>query len=207
MRRSFANRTAWLLSFVMSLAIAPALFAHPGSGIAVDRDGIVYFTDTLVGVCKVDEAGKVHLVGGSAFHWMAIDDRGAFADAADSFGEWFERATPRRSTPTVVTCSDFPCTVGSDGNLYYAKNHQFTVIRRTSAGREAVLARHPRPEAWSVTGLARGPEGAITRWRSRARGRRSRHAPSSACPATGRSRRLRAGLRRRNSPRISVTTR
>jgi hypothetical protein len=161
MRRSFANRAAWLPSFVMSLAIAPGLFAHPGSGIAVDRDGVVYFTDSLLGVCKVDKAGRVHLVGGSAFHWMTMDEHGAFADAPDSFGEWFERSTPRRSMPTLVTCSDFPCAVGSDGNLYYAKNHQFTITRRTPAGRESVLARHPRPEAWSVTGLARGPEGAI----------------------------------------------
>src|SRR5688572_1851423 len=103
MRTPWSNRCTWLLTAVVSLSVASFVSAHPGSGIAVDRDGVVYFTDTLIGVCKVDKAGKVELLGGSAFHWMAMDERGAFADVPDSFGDWFERATPRRSRPTLVT--------------------------------------------------------------------------------------------------------
>ena len=161
MTRPLVSRIAAFLSLVACLS-AEKLWAHPGSGIAVDREGVVYFMDTLVGVCKVGRDGKVERVGeGGAFHWMALDEQGRFAEVPDAFGEWFERATPRGVKPTIITCSDFPCAVGSDGNLYYAKDHQFTIVRRTPAGRETVLVQHPRFKAWSVTGLTHGPDGAI----------------------------------------------
>ena len=158
---SITRLVLWLALVVSFTRAANPLAAHPGSGIEVDREGQVYFTDSADGVRRIDKAGKLHLLGGSAFHWMTIDPAGKFANAPDSFGEWFERPTPRGATPTLVTCSDFPCVVASDGNLYFAKQHQFTIIRRTPDGVETTLAKHPKPEIWSVTGLAAGPGGTL----------------------------------------------
>ena len=60
------------------LAIA-RLSAPPGSGIAVDRRGQVYFADTGGGVWKIDTSRRVTQVDPTRFHWLAIDLDGRFA--------------------------------------------------------------------------------------------------------------------------------
>jgi hypothetical protein len=127
----------WVL---LTASLASILFvrtsdAHPGSGIAVADNGDVYFTDTGKGVWRIDEQGKLTLLSPIAMHWMAIDKGGAFADAPDEFGEWFGRITRKGDKPTLVWCSDFPCTVGADGSLYFAYMHSFNIKRRTPGGR------------------------------------------------------------------------
>jgi len=67
-----AGLAGWLL-------FAGVAAGHPGSGIAVDDGGRVYFTDTGRGVWRIDAPGKLTLVSDSAMHWMAIDRRGEFA--------------------------------------------------------------------------------------------------------------------------------
>ena len=130
------------------LVVAVALLAriasaHPGSGIAVDKDGQVFFTDTGHGVWKIDAQGKLIDIPSSRFHWLAMDEAGRFADSERSFGEWFERATPKGAKPCIIQCSDFPIAIGGDGNLYYADTRagQGRIVRRTPEGRESVLAR------------------------------------------------------------------
>lgn len=144
----------------------PAAVAHPGSGIAVDPAGHVFFTDTGQGVWRIDRDGALTLVNPSAMHWMALDRAGGFADAPEQFGEWFGRLTPRGQKPALVSCSDFPCVVGADGNLYYAKMHGLTLVRRTPAGGESVLVTREafgvgagRPVG--VNGLACGADGTL----------------------------------------------
>jgi hypothetical protein len=139
---------------------------HPGSGIAVDDGGRVYFTDTLRGVWRIDDGGKLTLVSDSAMHWMAIDRRGNFAHSPATFGEWFGRLTPEGEKPALISCSDFPCVVGKDGNLYYAKMHGLTIIRRTPGGEESVLVSREKfgigaDRPIGVNGMACGPDGAI----------------------------------------------
>jgi hypothetical protein len=147
------------------MAPAPA-DAHPGSGIAVDDDGRVHFTDTGKGVWRVDPGGKLTLISESAMHWMAIDRGGNFGGAADEFGEWFGRITPKGARPTLISCSDFPCVVGTDGNLYYAKMHSLQIVRRTPEGKESTLVtpdsfRVDRSRPIGVSGMACGPDGSI----------------------------------------------
>jgi sugar lactone lactonase YvrE len=141
-------------------------FAHPGSGISVDAKGRVFFTDTGKGIWRVDNDGKLTLISPSAMHWMAIDQEARFADSPDEFGEWFGRVTPRGKKPTLIACSDFPCVVGKDGNLYYAKMHGLTIVRRTPQGRETVLVSREnfgiaadRPVG--VNGIACGPDNTL----------------------------------------------
>ena len=153
------------VAVVIALLIAGRAVAHPGSGIEVDGDS-VYFTDTGKGVWRIDAGGRLTLVSTSAMHWMAIDRVGGFADAPEQFGEWFGRLTPRGQKPVLISCSDFPCVIGKDGNLYFAKMHGLTIVRRTPAGRESVLVSREkfgvgadRPSG--VNGLACGPDGTI----------------------------------------------
>ena len=148
------------------VALACPAVAHPGSGIVAFRGGPVYFTDTGRGVWRIDAGGRLTLVSESAMHWMAVDRAGGFADAPEQFGEWFGRLTPRGQKPVLVSCSDFPCVVGTDGNLYFAHLHSLRIVRRTPAGKESDLATPAAFKAGpagniSVCGMACGPDGTI----------------------------------------------
>lgn len=146
--------------------VGGAATAHPGSGIVVDERGRVYFTDTGRGVWRVDAGGKLTLVSTSAMHWMAIDRVGKFADAPEAFGEWFGRLTPKGEKPALISCSDFPCVFGKDGNLYFARMHGEAVVRRTPEGEETVLVTREKigvveTNPAGVNGMACGPDGTI----------------------------------------------
>jgi len=146
--------------------------AHPGSGIVVDRKGRVYFTDTGQGIWKLDTAGKLAFFHKLAYHWMAIDEQGRFARAASiPTGRRtadFQRITPDGKKPALIISSDYPITVGRDGNLYYvpySKEGNTVMLRQTPQGTTSVLATLP-PDAegkrvlW-VNGIATGPDGSI----------------------------------------------
>ena len=157
------------LTVLLCHVLAVTAGAHPPSGIVVDDRGTVYFGDGALGVWRVDPAapppGRT-LLTDNALHWMALDPAGGFSDSPDAFGEWFWRATPRGQKPALVLCSDFPCAIGTDGNLYYAKMHSPTIVRRTPAGAESVVAT-PRTfgvaagGSVGVNGMAAGPDGTI----------------------------------------------
>jgi hypothetical protein len=166
-----------------NVALLPLVaLAHPGSGIVVDAQGQVYFTDTGEGVWKIDVNRKLVRMPGSAWHFMAGDLAGHFANSPNTFGEWFERASPRGSKPTLILCSDFPCTIAEDGNLYFANTMPFfsdnprptLIVRRTPAGQQTALTTHDttqsqkssesdirKPMLGHVTGLAAGGDGSI----------------------------------------------
>jgi hypothetical protein len=99
-------------------------------------------------------------------HWMAIDPDGAFSNSPKEFGEWFGRVTPKGEKPSLIWCSDFPCAIGKDNNLYSAYMHSLKIVRRTPQGEESVVAtpktfgiEPKRP--FGVTGLTCGPDGMI----------------------------------------------
>jgi sugar lactone lactonase YvrE len=158
--RTIQRLPTWARLAVWALLAATAS-AHPGSGIVVDKDGHVFFTDTGDGVWKIDPNGKLTDLPGSRFHWLDIDEAGRFADSERSFGEWFERVTPKGAKPCVVQCSDFPFVFARDGNLYYADTRPGAgrIVRRTPQGRETVLARDPALE--SIDGITCGPDGSL----------------------------------------------
>lgn len=152
-----------ILFFVLLMHILAATktFAHPGSGIVVDKDGNIYFTDTGLGVWKINKEGKLTYMPASKFHWMAFDEVGYFAESQKNFGESFERVTPQGSKPVLIMCAHFPLTVNRDGNIYYAnaRHNAAQIIRVTPEGNESILASDKIFEF--VSGIAAGPDGSI----------------------------------------------
>src|SRR5688500_809717 len=112
------NARGCVLVGLILLAGSLEVFGHPGSGIVVDGEGRIYFTDTGQGVWRIDEWGRVTAHEGPAYHWMTIDHRSRFAE-----GRWPEFVEPSTSIervgrdPTLLVASDFPLTMGVDGAL------------------------------------------------------------------------------------------
>jgi len=159
MRTSIVLRT--LFSVILCLLVRTSASAHPGSGIVIDKQGQIYFTDTGQGVWKIDQQGKLTYVRASMWHWMAIDEVGNFAGSQKNFGEWFERVTPQGTKPALIMCSDFPLTLNRDGNIYYADTRRSSpgIVRRTPDGTESVLARGEMFK--DISGIAAAPDGSL----------------------------------------------
>ncbi|HSU28693.1 MAG TPA: hypothetical protein VLJ68_09950 [Chitinophagaceae bacterium] len=153
--------TSLVIALLLTLLPGMIVSAHPGSGIVIDKDGNIYFTDTGKGVWKIDKQNKLIYFPGSRFHWMAIDEAGNFSATGKSFGEYFERATPLNTKPAVMTCSDFPFVVNHDGNIYYARTQPgaAAIIKRTPAGVETVFLADKVFEF--VSGITVGPDSAL----------------------------------------------
>ena len=149
------------ISFFLCLFLGTNAFAHPGSGIVVDKEGNVFFTDTGKGVWKIDKQGKLIYMPAQKFHWMTIDAIGYFAESPKNFGEYFERVTPQSTKPALIMCSDFPLVVGKDGNIYYADTRPGStkIIRRTLDGKQSVLAGNKIFEF--ISGIAVGADGSL----------------------------------------------
>jgi hypothetical protein len=158
--KTFVIAVAVLTLWTLSVGRAAA---HPASGIAVDERGRVYFMDTGEGLWRMDKGGQLTLVKKGGLHWTTMDRAGTFAESPDEFGP-FARLTPKGEKPTLIGCTEFPCAIGEDGNLYYAKMHSLTIMRRTPAGEESVLVEKDKfnmTSDFGVTGIACGPDGAL----------------------------------------------
>ena len=155
------KRILFLFCILSFLIISARSFAHPGSGIVVDKSGNIYFTDTGKGVWKIDNNGKLIFLPASRFHWIAIDEAGSFAVSPKNFGQYFERVTPQNDKPALIMCSDFPLVVGKDGNIYYANTRLGSgkIIRSTPAGNESVLISNKIFEF--ISGIAVGNDGSL----------------------------------------------
>src|SRR3712207_6577423 len=102
---------------IVLLAWASQAYAHPGSGITVDAEGNVYFVDTGRGVWRLDASGKLVLIHKLAWHWMAMDERGASGSSRPlgSFDRGsFEVITPAGTAISLIISSDYPIAVGGD---------------------------------------------------------------------------------------------
>lgn len=156
------RRGAWPALAAVVMTLLPAtLLAHPGSGIAVDANGRVYFLDTGAGLWRVDAGGALTKLSTARFHWLALDAQDRFASTrlpAGASGDVLRAG----SRPTLLLASDHPLTVGPDGNLYYPSRR---------AGGEAVDLVRMEPSARSTTvatirlpylnGLAAAPDGSL----------------------------------------------
>jgi hypothetical protein len=155
-----------LTALVLLILLFPAsIMAHPGSGIVVDRHGVVYFLDTGAGVWKIDLQGKLTRLPGPRFHWMAIDYDDCFSTVTLPAGARGD-ITRVGATPTLLVASDFPIAVGSNGNLYYpsyTSSSGLQLMELTPAGRTSVLANLSAGGGglrW-VNGLAGGSDGSL----------------------------------------------
>jgi len=162
--KALKNRTSFAVKILVSLLLcvlfAINLFAHPGSGIVLDKEGNIYFTDTGKGVWKIDTQGKLSFLPASKFHWMTIDAIGSFTQSPKSFGEYFERVTTKNNKPSLIMCSDFPLVVNKDGNIYYAYTRgSGKIIKRTPDGKESIFASNKIFEF--ISGIAAGTDGSL----------------------------------------------
>ena len=103
--RTNCRRTVLALAAACLLSI-PAL-GHPGSGIAVDRLGQVYFLDTGAGLWKIDAHGKLVRMSETRFHWLALDTNDRFRNTPlPSGSDWEIKRVGAH--PTLLLASDFP---------------------------------------------------------------------------------------------------
>lgn len=158
-----------VLTSVLGLMGSTPALAHPGSGIVVDRQGRVFFTDTGQGIWMTDERGKVSSHEGPAYHWMAIDLDNRFAGRPwPSFIEPSGDIRRAGVNPTLLLASDFPLTTDRDGALFYpelGEDKKLRVYRIVSSGERTVLATLPaaadgKPLQW-LNGMAAGPDRSI----------------------------------------------
>ncbi len=137
--------------------VALSASAHPGSAIAVDAKGIIYFVDTGSGVYRVDAGGKLTRIPGPAFHWMALDSDGRFAKTQwpSIPGAEFKRT---EGNPGLILSSDYSATIGRDGAFYFAHAGRITKVNADGSTKQVVVL--PGSIQW-VNGLAPGPGGAL----------------------------------------------
>jgi len=157
------------LGVALSAALLfPAVaFAHPGSGIAVDKVGQIYFVDMVSGIWKLDTQGALTHVPGPGFHWMALDPDDRFRAARLPSGPGGD-VVRSGTKPTVILASSYPVAMGGDGNLYFPSHEagaplQLMTMRPT--GETSVVATIP-PTSFGtalrdLNGLAAGPDGSI----------------------------------------------
>jgi hypothetical protein len=167
MQRPRQSLLSLLIVLVTASVAITAAFAHPGSGIVVDRRGQVYFIDTGQGIWRIDAQGRLAQREGPAFHWLAIDVDGRFAKTRlPSSPEAEMKAVG--ADPTLILSSDYPVTLGRDGALYYPErgsDGRLRIFRVMPSGARTVFATLPAatesgPLQW-LNGIAAGPDGSI----------------------------------------------
>src|SRR5438128_801314 len=146
--------------------LSTPVMAHPGSGIAVDRLGQVYFLDTGSGLWKIDAHGKLARISEIRFHWLALDANDRFANAplpSDSDGDMTKAA----ANPTLLLASDYPIAIAQDGNLYYPSRGprgDLRIMRMIPSGETSALATLPataRGPRQHINGIAAGPDDSL----------------------------------------------
>lgn len=148
--------------------VAVTATAHPGSAIAIGRDGRVYFVDTGRGIFEIGRGGRLRRLDGPALHWFALDETSRLSST-----RWptFPGAEIRSvgADPTLVLSSDFPVGVGPDGALYYPEPGPRGPLRMVRVAPSSVRTVHatlpevPRRDGspgW-VNGIAAGPGGSL----------------------------------------------
>lgn len=118
------NKVTLFMALALAIAglLAAPIKAHPGSGIAVDRRGQVYFLDTGSGLWKIDTEGRVTQLSKIKFHHLALDTNDLFANgripSSEGTGlDW--EILKVGADPTILLSSDWPIALGRDGSLYY----------------------------------------------------------------------------------------
>ena len=166
-----ASRTLISVIRLVLILVALDLFsgaasAHPGAGIAVDRTGQVYFLDTGSGLWTIDTSGKLTHLSKTLFHWLALDENNRFANTQLPTGSLGEIVRVG-SNPTVLLSSDYPITIGEDGNLYYPSGAagNLRLMRMTPSGTTSVVITLPAMVNGTplphIGGIIPGPGGSL----------------------------------------------
>jgi sugar lactone lactonase YvrE len=156
------------LGLAVVCSFPTAFFAHPGSGIAVDRLGQIFFLDTGSGLWKIDTRGGLSHLSPLRNHWLAIDADNGFDQArlpTDSGRDWVITAVG--SDPTILLSTDFPLVTGPGGDLFYpsVRESRVRLLRTKPTGSTSTFATLPRsiagPSLAWINGMGTGPDGSI----------------------------------------------
>ena len=163
------KRRRWFRVLALSAAVllpTPAS-AHPGSGIAVDRLGQIYFVDMVSGIWKIDIHGALTHIPGPGFHWMTLDAGDRFSGARLPSGSGGEVARIG-ADPTVILASSYPVAMGRDGNLYFPSHvvgAPIQMLKMLPSGQTSIVTNLPATTAGrpirDLNGLAAGPDGSL----------------------------------------------
>ena len=157
------TKATTIITTLVTLVGAGAALAHPGSGIAVDGKGQVYFTQTNgKGTWKLSPKGELSLISDVRHHWLDIDLEGHFSR---SHLKDFQRITPEGVKPAILTCGNFPFTVNRGGGIYYAlwQPGRLEINRQSPEGEVSTIQLQGATNAaiGGVTGMASGPYGSL----------------------------------------------
>lgn len=159
------------MALILAAILYPAtISAHPGSGIAVDKYGQVYFLDTGSGLWKIDTLGRLSRISTVKFHWLAMDVNNEFStvplpSGAGTSSGW--EILKVGSNPTVLLGSDWPIAVDNSGRLFYQSGQpgDLRITQASSSGDIKELLKLPLTSTGRllphVNGLALGPDGAL----------------------------------------------
>lgn len=186
-----SSRQPRLVLFILGIVAVAAFmqtsaYAHPASGIVLDRDGNIYFSD-LETIWKIDTNGKLSVfrpgVSGRHVHELAIDDQDNIYGAdlsyeSEKFVSDIWKMTAAGAIEYLLEPTDKPPRGMSiwrdrEGNNYFVdqNNHtktQTLLLRRTPAGKVTTLAggayghadgKGTAAKFSSVGNIAFGPDG------------------------------------------------
>jgi hypothetical protein len=159
-----------ILSVIATLASLAAftVSGHPGSGIVVDRQGNVFFSDVSRGLLKVNQQGKVTTISEKGGHWLALDASGRLSKV--ELGGKFTRHALAGAPSALVLGTDSPLVVGADDSLYYVCDDErmipgsLQLARLTPDGRKTLVSpglRRMAEEKGGIKGAASGPDGSF----------------------------------------------
>jgi sugar lactone lactonase YvrE len=161
--RRISRRT--LVGLFVACLLSSSVLAHPGSGIAVDRNGQVYFLDTGSGLWKIDARGGLTHLSALKNHWLALDANDGFAGGRlplDPNSDWV--ITRVGANPTLLISTDFPIAIGEEGNLYYPSGRPggLRIMRAMPGGENVLLATLPQTAIGRplphINGITGGPD-------------------------------------------------
>lgn len=157
-----------LLIVGTSIVAAGRVDAHPGSGIAVDSAGNVFFQDSAARtIWQLDVHGKVtsyyDKIGG---HWMALDEAGRFTRSSLSL---VESITPKLGAAALIVADGGAPIAIHENNLYYGLDKSDSgkaIVGMTKISADGAQERFATGfgrsiAALGITGLAAGPDGVL----------------------------------------------
>jgi sugar lactone lactonase YvrE len=153
---------------------ASQVSAHPSSGIVIDQNGHVFFTDSGGDgfLWKIDPGGKRTLVRKGrlqGLHWLTLDEKGLYS--GEDLKKWFDRriipnfgrVALSGSRSALLQTDGCPVVVGPDGTLYFAKEN-VEISRLSPDGTVTLLnsrVRETTKKFGFITGLASSRDGSV----------------------------------------------